>query len=154
MKTGNILSRYKLPLIFLAVALVGVILLTLDKDEPKESSRSYAESIKKDAEELVKRISGAEAHVTVTLESMSDVQYAKNVKRKENKDGTLEITEEYVTVSGSPLVLYTGEPKIRGITVACKGGDNAALQKKVIEALSCAYGISSARICVVALADT
>ncbi|MBQ0124708.1 MAG: hypothetical protein KBS59_00095, partial [Clostridiales bacterium] len=61
--------------------------------------------------------------------------------------------EEYVTVKtddGYSLVLYREVyPKISGVSVVCRGGNDPAVQKKIIDIISTALGISSGRICIV-----
>lgn len=154
MKPTELLKKNKAVILLAFFAVLGIVLLNigdLPSSGKDKASLEYTEKVRKEAKALVEKISGKGAYVTVTVESMSRVQYAVNVTEKQNGDGSVSVTEEFVTVGGAPVVLYTGEPVIRGITVVCRNGDNASVQKKVIEALSCAFGISSARICVVAL---
>ena len=60
---------------------------------------------------------------------------------------------EYVTVrSGgeySLVLLRNLYPKITGVSVACRGGNDAEVRKKLIDVISTALGIPSNRICIV-----
>ena len=60
---------------------------------------------------------------------------------------------DYVTVrSGGEysLVLHRNlYPKITGVSVACRGGNDAEIRKKLIDVISTALGVSSNRICIV-----
>lgn len=61
---------------------------------------------------------------------------------------------EYITVrdgdgAGSPVLIKQIYPGAEGVSVACKGGDDAKTQSKLIRAISTALGISSNRICII-----
>jgi stage III sporulation protein AG len=40
-------------------------------------------------------------------------------------------------------------PEIKGVSVACPGGDDSRVKLKILEAVSVALGISKNRICIV-----
>lgn len=61
---------------------------------------------------------------------------------------------EYITVrdgdgAGSPVLIKQIYPSAEGVSVACRGGDDAKTQSKLIRAISTALGISSNRICII-----
>ena len=90
-------------------------------------------------EQTVKAMCGGKVYVIVTAEYGKETQYAKNKTQQ---------SEQTVLSSGAPVVERTAAPVIRGITVVCKNGGDPAVCRRITDALSVAYGVSSARIYV------
>ena len=130
--------------VLIAAALFGVLLLFFSQSADKTPAQNddNAEYIA-DAENKIKQtvgaICGGDVYVIVTLEYGRETQYAKN---------TTENSEQTVVSSGSPLKTRTADPVVRGISVVCRNGADPVIRQRITEALSCAYGISSARIYV------
>ena len=138
------LFHNKKTFILLAAALVlGVILMIYggraktdnNSDEISEYERISTNKI----EQTVQAMCGGKVYVIVSAEYGKETQYAKNVT---------ESGEQTVISSGSPVAVRVAAPVIRGITVVCKNGDDPAVKRKITEALSTAYGVSSAKIYV------
>ena len=125
-------------------ALAGALILFFSPSESKnqpvgDENAEYIKEAENKIKQTVGAICGGDVYVIVTLEYGKETQYAKN---------TAENSEQTVTSSGAPVVTRTAAPVIRGISVVCKGGSDPVIRQRITEALSCAYGISSARIYV------
>lgn len=155
MKLKDLIGKNKIIFaLVLLCALGAVLMLTADgkKSDTDTTNEEYTARVENKIEQMVSAICGGDAKVIVTLECGEETQYARDLNSESDASGGKSVSEEYVVMSGKEaLVQRVIEPKIRGIAVACKGGDDAALQLRIISALSCAYGISSCRICVVPL---
>ncbi|MBP5208139.1 MAG: hypothetical protein J6330_06750 [Clostridia bacterium] len=140
-KLSKLLGGGRPVFLLIAAALLGVAMMiaggkkTTSSDEISEYERQQANKI----EQTVKALCGGRVYVIVTAEYGRETQYAKNVSQG---------SEQTVLSSGQPVVVRTASPVIRGISVICENGDDPALCRKITAALSTAYGVSSARICV------
>ena len=114
------------------------------------SLTEYTERLEESIGKLCEGVSGvSEVRVAVTLENGFEYVYAAD---SEVKSGGL--TEyKYITVgSGSregTVYITEKPPKIGGVGVVCRGGDNAEVQRKLISLISAAYNVSSNKIYII-----
>jgi hypothetical protein len=138
------LLKNKKTLVLLAAAvIIGILMMIFGgrgKNEAETDEISeYEESTENKIEQTVQAMCGGKVYVIVSAEYGKETQYAKNVT---------ESGEQTVISSGAPVTVRTAAPVIRGITVVCRNGGDPSAARRITEALSCAYGISSARIYV------
>ena len=113
--------------------------------ESNFSEEEYIAEIENKIKYMVEQLTGEGAYVIVTAESGEEYVYAQNVTLSgASKSG------EYVfsPKENAPVLVKTLRPKLRGIAVVCAGGDDPAVQGKIIGLLTSAYGISSNRVYV------
>ncbi|MBR6921918.1 MAG: hypothetical protein IKH51_06960 [Clostridia bacterium] len=129
-----------------AAALLGVVLMFVGNAEKKTGTKDeiseYEALTENKIEQTVEAMCGGKVYVIVTAEYGRETQYAKN---------KTEQSEQTVLSSGSPVVVRTAAPVIRGITVVCRNGGDPTVCRRITEALSTAYGVSSAKIYVTSL---
>lgn len=131
------------------------------------SSEQYAQQLEENLLEIVRAITGEEdAQVMVTLESGARQVYATEEKRsagnseEQSNESTVrtqsndDTETNYIIVKdsdGSQRALAVTEisPEIRGVVVVCGSSGDAELQQQIIDAVTTALQISSARVCVV-----
>lgn len=137
--------------------------------EPVWDSGEYAEALEKKLLSLVTNIQGVgEARVWVTLESGAELIYAreevkntdttqdygedgvKSLREKDNSEQKL-ILVEGVDGRQQPLIKTQREPMVQGVVVVCQGARDMAVVERVTDAVTCALGISSGRVCVTQL---
>ncbi len=162
---NNIFSgteRKKLILLFL-VGAVGLILVILgyttpwDKQENNEKeievslqTMEYISEIENKIRSITEKITGSsDVSVMVSTESGTEFVYVSN----EDMNGE-DVSKEYITVkneNGEYELVLAKEiyPAITGVSIVCPGGDDYAVQKKIINSVSTAFGLSKNRICVV-----
>lgn len=110
----------------------------------------YIETIENKIRSMTEKITGsADVSVIVSAESGTEFIYVSN----EDLRGD-ELSREYITVKNEngtyePVLVKEVYPEITGISIACPGGDSSAVQRKIMESVSVAFGISKNRICIV-----
>lgn len=164
----NYIQKLKNPRVLIIIGAVGIALIFLSSIGGEEggtqnfddfSIEEYKESLEEDIERLVKSISGSrKVTVVITLESGVNYQYADVIEEAdESKSETdknsqkNEFHQNYITVKKSDgseeaILISKQMPEIRGVAIVCPGGDNAALNKKIQNAVTSALNITSKRV--------
>lgn len=136
--------------LLLALLAVGVALVLIgggDKNKNADDAKNissdmaYISELENKICNMIAKASGdGDACVMMTVSYGTEHQYISNGE------------DDYVTVktsSGYELVLAREVyPSITGISVVCRGGDRAELQKKLIDIISTALGVPSNKICI------
>lgn len=109
----------------------------------------YTKAVEDSIRELCSGVSGVSSvSVAVTLENGFEYVYAAD---SEVRNGESEYT--YITVgSGSregTVYITEKPPKIGGVGVVCRGGDDPAVQRKLISLISAAYNVPSNKIYII-----
>ena len=156
-------SSDKKKLVWLGVAaLAGVLLIivgTFSGSGKKENvtvpdnssdTMEYLERIENKIKNITEQITGASG-AAVIVSADTGVEYVYVRDEKINGDDE---QSEYITVkksdgSGALVTLKVIYPEIKGVSVVCKGGDNAEIKVKIVNAVSTSLKIPSNRICVV-----
>ncbi len=156
-KTLIIIGIIGIALIF--ISSLGVKTEKADNKNESFSVEEYKSSLEKDIKKLVKGITGSRrVTVVITLESSISYNYAEigenssEEKNDQNKtEQKNETKQEYITVknadgSEGAILLSKQMPEIRGVAIVCEGGDNAALNEKIQNAVTSALNITSKRV--------
>ena len=162
------------------IGFIGILLILFSEFFPQKtkipqdavSVSSDNETFCKQTEEklyqLVSSIQGVgEAQVWVTLES--GVEYVYLQEEVRNTDTTKDYDEEgvktlrekdnseqkYILVNKNgeeqPLIQKQLEPTVQGVVIVCEGAGSAQVNEQVVNAVTCALGISSKRVYVAQL---
>ena len=162
------------------IGFIGILLILFSEFFPQKtkipqdavSVSSDNETFCKQTEEklyqLVSSIQGVgEAQVWVTLES--GVEYVYLQEEVRNTDTTKDYDEEgvktlrekdnseqkYILVNKNgeeqPLIQKQLEPTVQGVVIVCEGAGSAQVNEQVVNAVTCALGISSNRVYVAQL---
>ncbi|MDD2955222.1 MAG: stage III sporulation protein AG [Oscillospiraceae bacterium] len=165
----------------LAAGILGIALILLSEIWPRRQAPpenavqasaadgEYAQALEERLLALVTSIRGVgEARVWVTLESGTELVYAheeikntdttqdygengvKTLREKDNSQQKL-ILIEGADGQQEPLVRTQREPVIQGVVVVCRGAGDMEVVERVTEAVTCALGVSSSRVCVTQL---
>ena len=127
-------------LIILCGALgIGLILLSSLTDFSDNDNTAinynvseYCEDVRLSLKNILENMDGVgECEVLLTVENSVEGVYLEN-----NQTKTKEI-----------------EPKIRGVVVACEGGDDAVVEERVTQAVTKAFDISTAKVFVTKLKE-
>lgn len=133
----SFLSSDKAKTVFVFVGLGAILLiflsgqLTSDKENTdiisELSASSYSESLSNELVNMIENIQGAgDTQVLLTLES----------------------SYEYVYLDDDKTLTKILEPKVRGVAVACKGGDDPVVKEKVTQMLTTVLSVSTSSISV------
>lgn len=134
---------------------------------PEESitSTAYTRDLQAELTGLISKISGAgKTEVMVTIQNDGETLYVREQKSEQDTTrtdgGTVNeresLDESYVLVDGregrSALVRTHMEPVIKGVVVVCEGGDDPVTAGRIMEAVTTALSVSSAKVCITKLA--
>lgn len=129
----------------------------------EEDSAAYVQALQGQMSELIGQIQGAgRSTVLITLENGWETLYVREEKtdrdsaRPSSGEGMVSERllreESYVLVDGSggrsALVRTRMEPVVRGVVVVCEGGDDPLTVTRILEAVTTALGVSSAKVCI------
>lgn len=151
-------------ILLLVIGVLGVILVILGYAAPWKKAETtggeeiqfssqtmeYIEDIENKIRSMTEMITGSsDVSVIVSAESGTEYVYVSN----EDFSGE-DVSREYITVkneNGIYELVLTKEvyPEITGVSIACPGGDDYSVQRKIINSVSTAFGLSKNRICVV-----
>ena len=175
---GALLRKWKIgrwQAIVLAAGLIGLVLLCATsfpksasaegaKNPAQESIRidltAYEQQLERRLGEIIGAIAGAgEARVMLTLECGSEPIYAvqgkTDSKHSYSDNGTeesLSANKEYVIIGSGAgeqgLVLKMMEPRVRGVAVICRGGDDLIVRQAIVEAVTAVLGVGSNKVSV------
>ena len=134
-------------IIFCAALGIGLILLSNNNDESNgsvksedEALASYTKEVEEKIYELCSRVKGvSDVSVAVSFESGFETVYARSYG-----DGELLVVGS--GSSKSAVKVTEKPPTIGGIGVVCRGGGDPGVQKRLLDLLSAAFGISSNKI--------
>ncbi len=161
--------------IVLILGIAGLVLVFLSGMLPEQSSISYPDTDPKETvttdqyaarmEErlasIISNVAGAgHCRVMVTLENGLEYRYAQESETQQYMKETSAGQEEkwdmeynYVFADGGdgkkPLLLTEIQPEIKGVVVVCGGAGRPEVQQRIVEIVTVAMGISSAKVCVV-----
>lgn len=136
---------------------------TAQPETVEEDSAVYVQALQTQMSQLIGQIQGAgKTTVLITLESGWETLYVREEKtdqdsaRPSSGEGTVSERllreESYVLVDGSggrsALVRTRMEPVVRGVVVVCEGGDDPLTVTRILEAVTTALGVSSAKVCI------
>ncbi|MBQ8572369.1 MAG: hypothetical protein IJ451_02765 [Ruminococcus sp.] len=136
-KLTMFLSSDKARMIFVFVGLAAILLIflsgqfTSEKEnidkETQLSALTYSENLSKQLVSMIENIAGTgEAQVLLTLES----------------------SYEYIYLDDDKTLTKILEPKIRGVAVACTGGDDPVVKEKITKMLTTVLSVSTSSISV------
>lgn len=172
-------KKYRKILIFAGLGLMAVIFLSgfleqkpAEETEPEtimtdRTIEDYAADLEADLAEMIRHIHGAgEVQVMVTIEKGVENIYA--TERKSSKQITNDKSADFDTKNqeqdntettyillkdadgGQQAVAVTQiQPIVKGVVVVCDGGSNVQVEREIINAVTTALDISSAKVCVV-----
>ena len=102
---------------------------------------AYEENLEKQLKEICGAVSGVgQVEVFVHLESGSRLLYAAD------RNGDPSTVGAGTSEQALPATLLS--PKVAGVAIVCRGGNDPAVQKKLIDLVSTALGIPSNRVSV------
>lgn len=133
-----------------------------------EDNDKYTERLEKQVEGVLSHVSGVgNTKVMLTMEStaekvvLKDTPYetesvsendnsgmTRNKESRKSEETTICISDNGDNV---PYIVKEIEPAVKGVVVACEGGNDAKVKKEIIEAIQVLFGIESHKIKVMKL---
>ncbi len=156
------LKNDKKALIIIAIGIIGMLIImfvpTEDKPEvqKKDNKAQYeysTDKIQQEVEMLIESIKGAgETMVYITYESDMENVYAANTDEKTDGNDAHFKRDYILTDDENGLILKVLYPRVRGVAVVCKGGDDPAVKEKIYSVVSALFDISTNKISVAGMA--
>ena len=139
-------KKHKNKIIISSLVIIGTILIifsSFDFSDKKESLPTlYTEALEEKIENFLKTVEGVnKAEVILTLDTSNESVYAKNASG----------LDYILTNDGKPISITEIYPTVRGVAIACTGGDRDDIKIKITELISAYLGISSNRIKIVGI---
>ena len=133
----NYLTSDKARLIFVVVGLAAVLLIFLSSQfSGNKSTKEFTDSI--DTAAYCENLSLQLVEMTESIDGAGKTKILL----------TLESSFEYVYLDDDKTLTKVLEPKIRGVAVACNGGDNPVVCEKVTQMLTTVLSLSPGDISV------
>lgn len=134
-------------IIFCAALGVGLLLLGNNAEDSQrdtiaddEALAEYSKEVEKKIYELCSQVKGvSNVSVAVSFESGFETVYARNYDKGDLLVIGSGSSKSAVKVTEKP-------PVISGIGVVCRGGGDPSVQKRLLDLLSAAFGVSSSKI--------
>lgn len=140
----------------------------LPEEQNTISSDQYVRELEAKLTDMIGSISGVGASkVMVTLENGIEYIYAQEEKVSGSKQEDTTVSgaskvqqsdgseKKYLLVDGTSgkqaLIVTEVQPKIKGVVIVCGGGDDPAVKQRIIDAVTIALNVTSARVCVTKL---
>ncbi|MCC8023399.1 MAG: hypothetical protein LIO46_06465 [Clostridiales bacterium] len=116
------------------------------------SMDSFKETTEQQLGEIIGKIDGVgRCEVMVTIENSSEQVYAYDSSSEQGENSSKN-EYKYIIINGEDgeeaLLVKEIQPKIRGVIVVCEGGDNIAVQEKIISSVTAVFDISSNRVSI------
>ena len=135
------------------------------KNVDSQNSLEYVEYMEGKVHNIISSIKNVdEAEVMITLESSGEYVYAQeetknsdtattNNSEGDNKVQQRDTYEETIILvdsggSRNALIKTQLEPKVKGVVIVCKGGDDPVVRQNITDTITTALDISSARVSV------
>lgn len=129
------------------------------------ATEQFKNETEKKLASIISSIDGAgSAKIMVTVDCSGEYVYAENSKLTGGDAASSETSNQfsnestYITIKLSDgtqqaVKLKEIEPKIRGVLVVCSGGEQPLIKQRILEAVTKALDISSAKVCVTKLSE-
>ena len=140
-------KKYKNKIIISSLVIIGIALILLSSfDFSKKKNDSlptlYTEALEDKIEDFLKNVDGInEAKVILTLDTSNESVYAQSSSS----------LDYILTSDGKPISVTEIYPTVRGVAIACTGGERDDIKIKVTELIGAYLGISSNRIKIVGI---
>ena len=137
--------------LIVVILIIGVIIMmsaggeSSKKTEPEQEGISYA----KELENILADIEGAgKVKVMITYYGTSQKDIAYETKTNKSEGERTSEDRKAVISDGVPMVVRETYPGVRGVGVTAQGADNAAVKRKLTEAVTAALDVPEYRVCI------
>lgn len=137
--------------LILIILIIGVVIMLSAVGHSKPKSVTVSETVNEE-EELSRILSGIDGagkvSVMITYYGTSEKDIAYETKIN-SSDGTKSSEDRKAVMSdGTPMVVKETYPKVKGVIVTAQGADDAAVKRKLTEAVTAALDVPEYRVCI------
>lgn len=137
--------------LILIILIIGVVIMLSAVGHSKPKPVTVSETVNEE-EELSRILSGIDGagkvSVMITYYGTSEKDIAYETKIN-SSDGTKSSEDRKAVMSdGTPMVVKETYPKVKGVIVTAQGADDAAVKRKLTEAVTAALDVPEYRVCI------
>lgn len=137
--------------LILIILIIGVVIMLSAAGRSKPQPVTVTDAGKEEAQlsRILSGIDGAgKVSVMVTYYGTAEKDIAYETKTN-SSDGTKSSEDKKAVMSdGTPMVVKETYPKVKGVIVTAQGADNAAVKRKLTEAVTAALDVPEYRVCI------
>lgn len=138
--------------LMVVILIIGVIIMMSGggkKSEPKMRKDMEEISCSDELKEILSDIEGVgRVNVMITYYGSSEKDIAYETKTN-TQDGERTSEDKKAVISdGTPMIVREMYPKVKGVVVTAQGADNAAIKRKLTEAVVAALDVPEYRVCI------
>ncbi len=152
---GQKFFKKNIPLLAILFALGIIFLCIAEYDSNKKTqnggisfdAKTYTEDLEQRLCAIIEKMDGVEdVQVMITLENSSSYQFG--IAPNDSAYVSSILTQEGFTTSKEPILIEVVAPKIKGVSVVCKGAENIQIRERVINLIAGTLNLTKNKIYV------
>jgi stage III sporulation protein AG len=137
--------------LILIILIIGVVIMVSSAGRSKPQTVTTSDTFKEEEElgRILSDIEGAgEVSVMITYYGTTEKDIAYETKTS-SSDGTNSSEDKKAVMSGgTPMVVKEIYPKVKGVIITAQGAGNAAVKRRLTEAVTAALDVPEYRVCI------
>jgi stage III sporulation protein AG len=148
----NLINGRGLGVLLYIILGLGAVLMLLPNSKETDTPVSEVNEVSYNdtedkMEELLSCVEGAgEVKVMITYKNNGSVELAKDVSSDKDKERTSDKSNVVMGSDNKPVVLAENTPRIEGVVIVARGGDNIEVKDSLIRAAQALLGVEVNKI--------
>ncbi len=131
------------------ILIIGVVLMLSSLPTPKKQTSVPPPSDEESLSRILSEIDGAgEVNVMITYYGSAKKDIAYETKTNSSDGEKTNEDKKAVISDGAPMVVKEVYPKVKGVVITAQGANNAAVNRKLMEAATAALDVPEYRVCI------
>lgn len=131
------------------ILIIGVVLMLSSLPTPKKQTSVPPPSDEESLSRILSEINGAgEVNVMITYYGSAKKDIAYETKTNSSDGEKTNEDKKAVISDGAPMVVKEVYPKVKGVVITAQGANNAAVNRKLMEAATAALDVPEYRVCI------
>ncbi len=131
------------------ILIIGVVLMLSSLPTPKKQTSAPPPSDEESLSRILSEIDGAgEVNVMITYYGTAKKDIAYETKTNSSDGEKTNEDKKAVISDGAPMVVKEVYPKVKGVVITAQGANNAAVNRKLMEAATAALDVPEYRVCI------
>ncbi len=131
------------------ILIIGVVLMLSSLPTPKKQTSVPPPADEESLSRILSEIDGAgEVNVMITYYGSAKKDIAYETKTNSSDGEKTNEDKKAVISDGAPMVVKEVYPKVKGVVITAQGANNAAVNRKLMEAATAALDVPEYRVCI------
>ena len=131
------------------ILIIGVVLMLSSLPTPKKQTSVPPPSDEESLCRILSEIDGVgEVNVMITYYGSAKKDIAYETKTNSSDGEKTNEDKKAVISDGAPMVVKEVYPKVKGVVITAQGANNAAVNRKLMEAATAALDVPEYRVCI------